>query len=272
MSGEASIVGSLAKHRRGRLLKDLLGVRTEAASPEGNGLCLAFAADFQDADGEGQDRWLQWTHLPGRTLLLLPPLKAGRFTRPIEWSVEPMIEVGGAPSGSLALALAPEVRHRLSGMLQIPKGGSWDDGAAHTMYYRKHPNAGLFAVTCLPLWSTALLGRGHLLEAWLTELHSLAGEPASTEVVTESKGFEPTPDHFAMLLHLCGGEFSSDAEALGALAASTIFSVPLDRAATCLRDLEANGLAAKGKLTEFGRKLLFASSYAVFAEALEENR
>ena len=138
----------------------------------------------------------------------------------------------------------------------------------HTGYHRRHPAAGIFVVTCLPLWSAALLGRQAVAKDWLGRLHELAGTPAALDQAPEA-GFTPSADHWAVLLHLCAGRFSDREQALTALAASPLFSVPAERADTCLRELEAQRLAQDGGPTEAGRSQLAASPYAVYLEALE---
>jgi hypothetical protein len=262
--------GTLATHRRGRFLQELLAAEPSAGGlPQGHGMCLAFAADFQDADEAEQLRWLAWTARSGRVVLLLPPLRPGVHTRPAEWKVEAVAETGLATEGSLPAVLAPEVRHCLAGQLQVPDtpSGKWAEGRAHTAYHRRHPAAGIFAVTCLPLWSSALLGREALVGGWLAELYQLAGPAATTE--SASAGMGLSPDHWAVLLHLCSNRFAGPDEAVDTLTRSPLFQVPPDRGRECLAELEAGGFAAGGGATETGRSALLASPYAAYLEALE---
>jgi hypothetical protein len=88
--------------------------------------------------------------------------------------------MGSAPRGGegLAKVLAPEVGYRLTGKLQAPAvpGATWSDLSVAVGSYRLHPAAGLLAVTCLPLWSLAVLDAPGYLESWFTSLVSLAGE------------------------------------------------------------------------------------------------
>ena len=69
----------------------------------------------------------------------------------------------------LAKVLAPEVAYRLTGKLQTPPlpGATWSDLSVCVGSYRLHPAAGLFAVTCLPLWSLAVLDAPEEIENWL---------------------------------------------------------------------------------------------------------
>jgi hypothetical protein len=242
--------------------------------PVGTGICLGFASDFQGGAADHEERWLAWANTPGRTLLLLPPLKPGDFPRPVEWKVEQVAEPCVAPAGSLPGLLAPEVRHRVSGLLQIPTepAGRWDNGPAHTGYYRRHPHAGIFVVSCLPLWSAALLGRAVLVEEWLSRLHDLAGTPSAATEQTGEEEFALSSDHHAVLLHLCSSRFASREEALAALATSRLFNLPHERGEVILGELERHDLARQGDLTEAGRTLVESGPYAAYAEALEADR
>jgi hypothetical protein len=271
MTANVWLLGSLAGHRRGRFLGDLLGAQAAEEMPSTTGICLAFAGDFQGGEAGHQERWLTWAHTPGRTLLLLPPLKLGDFTRPVEWKVEQVAEPCVAPAGTLPGLLGPEVRHRLTGLLQVPdkSAGRWDNGPAHTGYYRRHPHAGIFAVSCLPLWSAALVGRASLVEEWLGQLHELAGTPSADQEEKAEEEFTPSPDYYAVLLHLCSGRFVNREEALEALAGSRLFNLPRERAEVVLAELEGHDLTKQGALTEAGRSLLKSSPYAAYAEALE---
>src|SRR4051812_22059049 len=92
MTATVWLLGSLAGHRRGRFLGDLFGAQPTTELTGGAGICLAFAGDFQGGEAGQQEHWVAWTHTPGRTLLLLPPLKPGDFPRPVEWKVEQLAE------------------------------------------------------------------------------------------------------------------------------------------------------------------------------------
>lgn len=270
MSTPIWLSGTLATHRRGRFLRELLAAEPSAGGlPQGCGMCLAFAADFQDADEAEQLRWLAWTARSGRVVLLVPPLRPGAYPRPADWKVEAMVETGVAAVGSLPDILAPEVRHCLAGQLQIPDAppAKWDGGRAHTVYHRRHPAAGIFAVTCLPLWSSAILGREALIKGWLADLYQLAGVPAAPEATPT--GLSLSPDHWAVLLHLCANRFAGPDEAVAALARSPLFRVSPDRGHECLTELEVGGFAAGGGPTETGRSALLASPYTAYLEALE---
>jgi hypothetical protein len=180
-------------------------------------------------------------------------------------------EHGGAAPGSLPGLVAPEVRHRLAGVLQFPAqpDARWEDGAIHTGFHRKHPHAGIFAVTCLPLWSAALLGHGTELATWLAQLHALAGSPNPVRPDLEP-GSSLTAEHYAVLLHLCRGPFGDRSEALGRLAASSVFAVNAGRARDCYDDLERQGLTSHARPTEAGLTLLRTGPYSAYFQAIAE--
>jgi hypothetical protein len=171
--------------------------------------------------------------------------------------------------------LAAEVRFELTGELQVPTqlGVQWKNGGIHTVHYRKHPHAGVFAITCLPLWSLVVLDHKDELRDWVAALELMAGEPAPAEETSrQQEAFEPNKDHFAMMLHLCEGVFADRDEALAALIDSEIFVLPRPVAEARIAELEQAGLIADGQLTGKGRAKLFASPYAAYAEAIERSR
>ena len=195
-------------------------------------------------------------------------------TIPVPWRIYRPQKVE-AEVDRLAKLLASEVRYALTGTVQVATdiGGQWKGGGINTGYYRKHPHAGLFAMTCLPLWSLMVLDHRELLQNWLRALHGLAGEPALQRGADEqSRAFRPSKNHFAMLLHLCERAFDSPDEAVAALADSPVLTMPAVAARQCLQQLEEAELAVDGKLTEAGRAMLLDSPYAAYAEAMEANR
>jgi hypothetical protein len=196
------------------------------------------------------------------------------MTIPVPWRIYRPQQVE-AEADQLAKLLASEVRYALTGTVQIATdiGGQWKGSEINTGYYRKHPHAGLFAMTCLPLWSLMVLDHREVLHTWLWTLHGLAGEPAPQHGTEEqSHAFHPSKDHFTMLLHLCEGVFGSADEAVAALADSPVFTMPAVAARQCLQQLEEAALAMDGTLTEAGRAMLFDSPYAAYAEAMEAHR
>jgi hypothetical protein len=271
MSPEVWIAGSLRDHARGRRLVDLAGGTTASIPDRSTGVCLFFGGEFQKLNKPAQSEWLDWSQTPGRVFLLLPPFQVGFITPLLDWEILSAGSVPDSLAPPLARRLSGEVRFQLKGAFQVPAkpSGAWDNGTVNTCFYRRHPHAGLFAVTCLPLWSLALLDAKGELKQWLAELFSVAGKPVEEEQPTEVAAFNLRPDHYALLLHLCSEEFASDDQALKALPKSELFRVPPAKARQYLTDLETHGLAKNGRLTIAGRSALAESPYEPFAAELE---
>jgi hypothetical protein len=268
------LLGTLAAHARGKVLMEATAASAAHVLPPDHGLCIAFGSDFQDHDEEIQREWAKWVEPAGRTMLLIPPFKMAESAIPVKWRIyrPEKIETDAV---RLAKLLAPEVRYEVAGALQVATdiGGEWKNGGINTAYYRKHPHSGLFAITCLPLWSLTVLDNREALVEWLRSLHRLAGDPAVSEEPNGPSGvFHPSKDHFAMLLHLCANAFRTSDEALTSLADSPVLALPDAAASQCLEQLEAAGLAECGRLTENGREMLSNSPYAAYAEAMEASR
>ena len=269
------LIGTLASHARGKVLTGVTEAIAANTLPDEHGLCLAFGSDFQDANETLQEEWTAWAEPAGRTLLLIPPFKLDESKIPVSWRVYRPQKVDATGADQLARLLANEVRFELSGPLQVASevGGQWKNGGLHTAYFRRHPHSGLFAMTCLPLWSLTVLDHRDAIRNWLNAIGSVAGEPAPlVEAEQESKEFRPSRDHFALLLHLCERDYESRDEALARLADSLVLSIPDDAARLRLEELEAAGLALNGKLTEAGQATLLASPYAVYAAAMRGNQ
>jgi hypothetical protein len=266
------LTGSLAEHRRARVLADAAGTTPApgAELPSGHGLFLRFGTEFQQAAEDGQTAWADWSQEPGRALLLVPPLRAASSKVPCPWRVLP-IPGGIVPAGSSALlaALAGETRQQLSGdLLALHPAGVWADGAVHTAYHRKHPHAGLFAVTTLPVWSVSALEHKGDLARWLAGIAELAGKPAPPAAPSPEKA-PLSPGQVALLLHLCTARFPSERDALDALRGSPYFSLPSEQGEADLGELRSRGLVEGVGLTEQGRRVLRDSPFAVYYEALE---
>ncbi len=265
------LAGSLKNHARGRRVSDLTGGKPADVPERGNGLCLFFGSEFQKLDKTAQSEWLDWSQAPGRVFLLLPPFQHGPVTTLLDWEVLTVGSVADATAPPMARRLSGEVRFQLKGTFQVPAkpAGAWDNGTVNTCFYRRHPHAGLFAATCLPLWSLALLDAKVELQEWLADLAALAGKPAEDGQTEPSATFNLKAEHYGLLLHLCSGQFSSDDEALKALSKSEFFRLPAFPARQYLTDLETHGLAKAGRLTRMGRRALAESSYEPYAAELE---
>jgi len=260
--------GALATHRRGKILREVLSATTTTELPDGRAVLLAFAEGFQAAEEEEQARLIEWTRAPGHLLLLVPPFAVASSERPVSWRAERLESTPRGGEG-LAKALAPEVSYRLTGKLQTPAvpGATWSDLSVCVGSYRLHPAAGLFAVTCLPLWSLAVLDVPGDIQSWLGCLVALAGEsrPAPTPVATALQ-----PDHFGFLVFLLSQSFADEEQVIAGLRSSSIFRFSHERGRTLLQELREQGLVVGAEPTTEAYELVMQSPYAPYVSALRE--
>ncbi|MBD2198565.1 MULTISPECIES: hypothetical protein [Calothrix] len=264
------LVGTLATHRRQRILQNVIAAQLVENQLPSFGLCLMFGIDFQEAAESQEKDWYNWSQEPGRTLLLIPPFETKKSSIPCNWEIRRRSGVKPQQDSPLVKALAPEVDYELQGQLQIASeiGGAWEDMSINTAYYRKHPHSGIFAITCLPIWSLAVLDKEQELQKWLETLHSLAGQPVENQAVDQTS-FQLKEEHVIVMLHLVSQKFVDAATALTALQSSTIFSLDRNTAQTCLGDLQSQGLVKGVQLTESGIDVIRQSPYLAYAEELE---
>lgn len=267
------ILSSFAAQARGRRLKDTVGAESCATPPGGLGLVLGTGRDYQGAGGDEQAAWLSWCAQPGGVLLLMPPFQIGTAYGPKNWSVEELAgaPVFPAPANALLAKVAGEISLRLSGSLARPRhpGIEVDVSPMMNGCFRRHPASGLFAVTCVPLWSLYLLEHGALVKAWLLTWLELAGKPTA-DGAQERKNHDLSlgQKHFAIMLHLCPGTHGSRKAALESLMWSPHIGLEKEEAESAYLELETAGLAENGKLTAKGLAQLERSPYWPYAEAL----
>lgn len=249
-------------------MRESLAADVATALPDGGAVMMAFAEEFQRADEHEQARLVQWTRSSGNVLLLVPPFIVGPCERPVPWRAE---RLERAPHGGEGLArlLAGEVTHRLEGRLQaLPvAGATWSDLSVCTAAYRAHSAAGLFAVTCLPIWSLAVLDEPEEAQRWLATVAELAGEP-TPKVSVEQPPL--VPDHYGLLVFLLSRIFDDGEQALAALQASPIFQIEPDHARALLLELRARGLVDGARPTSEAGELVMQSPYAPYLRALRE--
>lgn len=268
MTSLVHIYGSLATHRRGRVLREALSASPLENLPSERTSVLMFGEDFQGRSGPDQVQLVDWTRQPGRVLLLLPPFTAAACEQPVAWRAERLAMPPRGGEG-IAKTLAAEVTFRLTGQLQPPPvaGATWSDLSVCVGAYRAHPAAGLFVATCLPLWSLAVLDAPREADAWLESLTALAGA-GRAEAVPEPRILEP--DHFGFLVYLLSKQFADEEQALGELRASTVFKFSAERARTLLMELRERGLVVGAVPTAQAFELVMQSPYAPYVSAVRE--
>ena len=268
MSIPVLLHGTLAAHRRGKILREALAADTATALPDSGAVVVGFADAFQGADADEQSRLVEWTRAPGHTLLLVPPFAAGVCEFPVSWRAERRESVPRGGEG-LAKTLAAEVTYRLEGRLQTPSlpGATWSDLSVSIGTYRLHPAAGLFAVTCLPLWSLAVLDVPDETQRWIAGLVALAGE---ARPVAAAPPNTLSPEHYGLLVFLLSRPFTDDEEMIAMLRTSSILRIAPERARALLNDLRAQGLVVGAVPTTATSELVMRSPYAPYVSALRE--
>jgi hypothetical protein len=262
------LYGPLATHRRGKILREALSAEEVTKLPEGRAAVVAFADAFQGDEVTEQSYLVEWTRTSGHLLLLVPPFASGTCTQPVSWRAERM---ESAPRGGegLAKVLASEVAYRLDGKLHTPTvpGATWSDLSVCVGTHRLHPAAGLFAVTCLPLWSLSVLDAPKELENWIVSMVALSGE---IQPITRPVESALQPDHYGLLVFLLSKSFDNEEQAIEALRSSSIFRVSPERGRSLLKELFDRGLVTGAVPTTEATELVMQSPYAPYVSALRE--
>lgn len=267
MTAPVFLHGPLATHRRGKVLQEVLSATATEEMPDSRASVIAFADGFQGADAAEQSRLVEWTRTPGHLLLLVPPFAASVTVCPVNWQAE-RLECPPPGGEGLAKMLASEVSYRLTGRLQTPAlpGATWSDLSVCLGSYRPHPAAGLFAVTCLPVWSLAVLDVPEGLQSWLETLLAICGEspgPVSTMNALQ-------PDHYGLLVFLLSSSFDDEEQAVSGLCSSTVFRFSPERGRSLLKELRERNLVVGAKPTPEAHELVMQSPYALYVSALRE--
>ncbi|MBE9112532.1 hypothetical protein IQ273_24365 [Nodosilinea sp. LEGE 07298] len=268
MTLQIRLVGELATHSRGRILKKLLGA--EAGELPKSGAAIAFGKDWQQRAATDHP-WVRWCEQPGHLLLLIPPYSRGKAEAPCPWEVLPGQPLAGGES-DLAHKLGQEIRYSLGGALLPFERIS---GQLVTGGWRRHPNAGLWVITTLPLWSPSLLTGGAIAPAWLADLYQQAGQPlpevSGTE--TEDSGSLPLnlqPEDWSIIVHFASGDYPNQAAALAALEDSPILAINPALAKARVEELTQSGWIQAGQLTNTGLEMLKRSPYAFYAREMRK--
>ncbi|MFZ2959649.1 MAG: hypothetical protein WA705_22410 [Candidatus Ozemobacteraceae bacterium] len=265
---EVYILGPWGQTARGRRLAESLSAEQISDFPTNSGICLISGKEFQAKTAEQQEALLAWTVRPGRALLLVPPFSTIESHVPVSWKIVQSDEIPTAQN-QLEKLLLTETSSVIQGKLQTADTVGGALRGRQTALWRKHPHAGIFGVTVLPLWSLALLDHVEALKQWLENLIKIAGEEhQQAELLTPKKII--SPDHFGVLLFILQGGFKSSAEARDKCQSSTMFHFEPRRFESFYQDLEGWGYIQDGALTPAGKTLLMESPYQAYAQAIEE--
>lgn len=187
-------------------------------------------------------------------------------------------ETKPTPNGSrIPDLLADEVTYAIGGRdgdLDRETGHRWADGTVNTRYLKAHSGSGVFAATCLPLWSIALLNEAHAAKAWLGILHAHTGPADSVSQAADpaAAGQAPGNDAFGVMVCLYGYR-TGDPEAVAQrLAAEAFPVVALERRqlVRLIGQLQGLGYVGPSGLTAAGLNALQSSRFWGYAERLRE--
>ena len=125
----------------------------------------------------------------------------------------------------------------------------------------------MFVVTCLPIWSLAVLDAASQLEEWLSRLADLAGD---VRVAQTSQPAALQPDHYGFLVFLLSQTFENEEQAIAGLSSSPIFSFSSKNGRSLLRELNERGLVVGAMPTTEAYELVMQSPYGPYVSAVRE--
>ncbi len=271
------LTAKLAGHRRGRFLAAQLQAQEMGDELPEAGVLLLTGTDLQTSEHAQLDALVVWCAHPGRTLLVLPPYAEGRLLPSLDWMVGFRTSAPEPKGQRIPDLLAPETSYLLTGRdgdCDRIAGHQWPDFSVNTRYSKVHSGAGVFAATCLPLWSIALLNEAEAMRSWVRDLHRHAGA-AATHPSPDSAVEAAAPlstEALGLLVCLYGWRTGDPNRVLAALKAQPvpIFRLADARVAELLPGLEAGGYVAEQGLSEAGVAALRNSPYWGFAVRLRE--
>jgi hypothetical protein len=267
----------LERHRRGRFLTSLVGAESTPNGLPESGVLMAIGKDFQVGPDDRRTALTDWTTRPGRTLLLLPPYAEGALWSALDWQLA-FRETKPEPNGTrIPDLLVDEVSYRILGRdgdLDREAGHRWTDGTVNTRYLKTHSGSGVFAATCLPLWSIALLDEADPVKAWLDTLHAHTGPaqrialPAGPARAGQTLG----KDAFGVMVCLYGYGTADPDDVMQRVEAEAFPLIALGREQRdgIMSRLRGADYVDQTGLTDAGLQALRSSPYWGFAERLRE--
>jgi hypothetical protein len=275
------LAGSLATHRRSRILVQLLDAELAGDLLPEKGMCLMFGQEYQQAKHEKQKKWQEWCKQPGRTLLLIPPFQAGQVGEGVDWSLAFSGDDLKAEKNSVAQMVASEVTFLLQSKFPVfdrtpghHLNHQWTDYTFNTLFNKRHSGSGVFCATTLPLWSISLMDAGDKLRKWLGRLHEHAGNASESKGGVEDKAVFNIlePQDYSVLSCVYAWQTTTPkalAEKLGSQIVP-LFSFDLDWLTTSYNRLEKAGALQKGALTELGLAQLQECPWWGHAQQMKE--
>jgi len=265
---------SLINHRRGRFLNSLIAAEPLAETLPHHGCVVMLGKDFQQLELAEKQVWREWALSSGHTLMLLPPYSAGVIDEELDWKIQ-FTEQASSVEGPLTRLLESEVTQELvgrQGSSERNMGHYWGSSAFNTRYVKHHAASGVFAATCLPLWSISLLDNAELLLAWFALFEQLAGTPDNIEIEINEEQVQLQNIDYSIMACIFAWPVLSATELL-AYQSRQLFPIfqflPSDVDAGFERLLSGQYIGAGG-LTPSGSEVLKNSAYWLYAEQLKE--
>nr|WP_298058283.1 hypothetical protein [uncultured Halomonas sp.] len=266
---------ALANHRHGRFFVSQLDAVPADERPN-TGLLLMHGKAFQELNQQEQETWWQWVCQPGCALVLVPPFASGAVCGRLDWQITLRESTAKSNDGAIPCILAAEVNLSLDGNdgeFNRVLGHQWADYSVNTRYFKQHHGTGVFAATCLPLWSISLLDYAQETLEWLESLLEMAGTAvAGDAAATEAKGIELEPTDYTLMVCMQAWGLHTLEEVSDALSqkGASLLSIPESDMIEGMARLSVLGLVNDAGLTEIGRGLLDESPYAPYVERLKE--
>lgn len=253
------LTGSLATHRRSRILVQLLEAELAVDILPEKGMCLMFGNEYQQAEEEKQKKWQAWCKQPGRTLLLIPPFQAGKVGQGVDWSLSFSEHDLKAEKNGVARMVASEVTFSLLSEAPVfdrTLDHQWTNFSFNTLFNKLHSGTGVFGATTLPLWSISLMDAGDKLRKWLGVLHNHAGKASEFNAVVKAEEVLDIlePQDYSVLSCIYAWQTTTPKALAEKLNSQPfpLFSFDSDWLITSYKRLGEAGSLQSGTLTELG--------------------
>jgi len=266
---------ALSNHRHGRFFISQLEAQPVDETLD-DGLVLMHGKFFQGMDPADQQTWWSWSSRSGCALLLIPPFNLGAVYEQVDWSICLAESTARSDDGVVPDSVVDEVSQRIEGSdgeFDRGQGHQWSDYTINTRFYKQHSGCGVFAATCLPLWSISLLESADETIDWLQALLAFAGKPINTsdsEPVDTEMVLEPTD--YTLMVCLAAWDLTSVGDVKTRLASSETKTIMLseNELAEGFARLSAAGFVNERGLSSAGQTALERSPYWAYTVRLKE--
>lgn len=265
---------SLTSHRRGRFLRSLIDAEPTAETLPHQGCVLMLGKDYQQLEVQDKKKWRDWALQSGRTLMLLPPYSSGLVDEDIDWQIG-FSEAVSSVDAPLVRLLESEVTQQIAGRQGVSErsqGHLWGASAANTRYLKHHAASGVFAVTCLPLWSISLIDEAELVREWFAFFDRLAGTPDVIETEADNEPTQLVATDYSIMACIYAWQVTSASELNAYLSkqAFPVFQFSPDEVETGFSRLSSVGYVNEDGLTIEGMQTLKDSAYWLYADQLKD--